>query len=175
MSQTKNKKTSQAKSLWGRIVKKIPRKRHLRGSWLHQKLGDRIFAHELWHITRHGVAAGAATGLFWAMMPLPFQMIPSIITAYFAKFNIPTAMVVVWVTNPFTWPIILYWQYRLGNWILGGRELHTEGINLLDFAMQVPGPLLLGCLITGILLAILGYLTVHLIWRLLPTRSHENI
>jgi len=119
------------------------------------------------------VAGGVAAGLFWAMMPIPFQMVPSTITAYWAKFNLPAAMGVVWVTNPFTWPLILYWQYRLGNWILGGGE-PAERINLLDSAMQVPAPLALGCLITGILLAMIGYLGVYSIWHLFPTQRHAN-
>jgi uncharacterized protein (DUF2062 family) len=166
-------KSKQVAGLWGRIRKNIPRKRHLRGGWLHRKLGDRIFAHELWHITRHGVAAGAATGLFWAMMPIPFQMIPATITAYWARFNIPTAMSVVWVTNPFTWPLILYWQYRLGNWILGGKP-PAERINLLDSVSQVPGPLALGCLITGTLLGTIGYFGVYYLWRVFQIPQHAN-
>lgn len=175
MASTKSTKIRRIRGLWQRIRKRIPRKRHLRGSWLHQKLGDRIFAHELWHSTRHGVAAGAATGLFWAMMPIPFQMIPSTLTAYLAKFNIPTAMSVVWVTNPFTWPVILYWQYRLGNWLLGGAEVPVERTNLLGSALQLPGPLLFGCIITGILLALLGYLGVYIIWYFLPARNQGKI
>ena len=99
-------------------LKKVPRQRHVRGTWLHRLLGDRLFTPELWRPTREGVARGVATGLFWAMMPIPFQMLPSGITAYLFRFNIPAAISVVWITNPVTWPVILYWQYRLGAWLL---------------------------------------------------------
>ena len=93
-------------------LKKVPRQRHVRGTWLHRLLGDRLFSPELWRPTRQGVASGAAAGLFWAMMPIPFQMLPSGITAYLCRFNVPAAISVVWITNPVTWPLILYWQYR---------------------------------------------------------------
>jgi uncharacterized protein (DUF2062 family) len=162
------------RSKWHRVLKNIPRKRHLRGTWIHRKLGDRVFAHELWHLTRHGVAAGVAAGLFWAMMPIPFQMLPATITAFLCKFNIPAAMSSVWVTNPFTWPLILYWQYQLGSWILGW-EKSAESLDLIDPLTNVPGSLLLGCLITGMALASIGYLGASLVWYFIPACSKKAL
>ena len=159
-------------------LKKVPRQRHVRGTWLHRLLGDRLFTPELWRPTREGVARGAATGLFWAMMPIPFQMLPSGITAFFLRFNLPTAISVVWITNPVTWPFILYWQYRLGAWLL--REDVPSGAaaySLLDIAAGVPGPLLLGCAVTGLLAGALVYFSVNALWVAVAERwwrSHEH-
>ena len=159
-------------------LKKVPRQRHVRGTWLHRLLGDRLFTPELWRPTREGVALGAATGLFWAMMPIPFQMLPSGITAFFLRFNLPTAISVVWVTNPVTWPFILYWQYRLGAWLL--REDVPSGAaaySRLDIAAGVPGPLLLGCAVTGLLAGALVYFSVNALWGAVAERwwrSHEH-
>ena len=159
-------------------LKKVPRQRHVRGTWLHRLLGDRLFTPELWRPTREGVARGAATGLFWAMMPIPFQMLPSGITAFFLRFNLPTAISVVWITNPVTWPFILYWQYRLGAWLL--REDVPSGAaaySLLDIAAGVPGPLLLGCAVTGLLAGALVYFSVNALWGAVAERwwrSHEH-
>ncbi len=159
-------------------LKKVPRQRHVRGPWLHRLLGDRLFTPELWRPTREGVARGAATGLFWAMMPIPFQMLPSGITAFFLRFNLPTAISVVWITNPVTWPFILYWQYRLGAWLL--REDVPSGAaaySLLDIAAGVPGPLLLGCAVTGLLAGALVYFSVNALWGAVAERwwrSHEH-
>ena len=160
------------------LLKKVPRQRHVRGTWLHRLLGDRLFTPELWRPTREGVARGAATGLFWAMMPIPFQMLPSGITAFFLRFNLPTAISVVWITNPVTWPFILYWQYRLGAWLL--REDVPSGAaaySLLDIAAGVPGPLLLGCAVTGLLAGALVYFSVNALWGAVAERwwrSHEH-
>jgi uncharacterized protein (DUF2062 family) len=159
-------------------LKKVPRQRHVRGTWLHRLLGDRLFTPELWRPTREGVARGAATGLFWAMMPIPFQMLPSGITAYLFRFNIPAAISVVWITNPVTWPVILYWQYRLGAWLL--REDAPSGPaadSLFDIAAGVPGPLLLGCAVTGLLVGALAYSLINALWGAVAERwwrSHAH-
>lgn len=152
-------------------LKKIPRPRNIRGTWLHRLLGDRLFSPELWRPDRRNVALGAANGLFWAMMPIPFQMLPSGISAYLLRFNVPAAIIVVWITNPLTWPLILYWQYRLGAWLMQQKppENLTED-SLLSMAAGVPGPLLLGCAVSGLLLASGAYLGVHALWGAVAER-----
>jgi uncharacterized protein len=159
-------------------LKKFPRQRHVRGTWLHRMLGDRLFSTDLWRPNRQTVSLGAAAGLFWAMMPIPFQMLPSAITAYLCRFNVPTAISVVWITNPFTWPIILYWQYRLGALLLRqspSDELTQE--SLMEMAAGVPGPLLLGCAVSGLFLAAGAYTVVNSLWGAVAERwwrSHER-
>ena len=152
-------------------LKKVPRQRHVRGTWLHRLLGDRLFSPELWRPSRRQVALGACTGLFWAMMPIPFQMLPSGITAYFCRFNMPAAITVVWITNPFTWPFILYWQYRLGAWLLGHDvpQLASRE-SMIDLAYNVPGPLLLGCALTGATLGLGAYLSTMVLWDMVARR-----
>jgi len=133
-------------------------------------LGDRLFSPELWRPTREGVARGAATGLFWAMMPIPFQMLPSGITAYLFRFNVPAAISVVWITNPVTWPLILYWQFRLGDWLLGRESPPERDASLLDLAAGVPGPLLLGCAVTGLVCGALAYSLINALWGAVARR-----
>jgi uncharacterized protein (DUF2062 family) len=152
-------------------LKKVPRQRHVRGTWLHRLLGDRLFSPELWRPTRQGVARGAATGLFWAMMPIPFQMLPSGITAYLFRFNVPAAISVVWITNPITWPLILYWQYHFGAWLLGQQAPEAAGSDtLLDLAAGVPGPLLLGCAVTGLVAGAGAYSLISALWGAVAER-----
>ncbi len=152
-------------------LKKFPRQRHVRGTWLHRVLGDRLFSPDLWKPNRHSVSLGAANGLFWAMMPIPFQMLPSAISAYLLRFNVPAAITVVWITNPVTWPLILYWQYRLGAWLMQQpAPANLTGESLLEMAAGVPRPLLLGCAVSGLLLASLAYLLVHALWGAVAER-----
>jgi len=161
-----------------RWIKKVPRQRHVRGTWLHRLLGDKLFAPGLWFPSGNRVAAGVATGLFWAMMPIPFQMVPSGLTAYFSRFNVPAAISVVWITNPLTWPLILYWQYRLGAWVLGEKAQPLDSVDaVVSMLSQVPLPLLLGCLICGIIIAPVSYAMVVFAWRVFARRwwhSHQH-
>ncbi|MBE2180010.1 MAG: DUF2062 domain-containing protein [Chthoniobacterales bacterium] len=152
-------------------LKKFPRQRHIRGTWLHRMLGDRLFSPALWRPNRRTVALGAAGGLFWAMMPIPFQMLPSGLTAYLCRYNVPTAITVVWITNPFTWPVILYWQYRLGAWLLGQEAPEAVTMDaMIGLATDVPVALLLGCAITGMVLAAGSYLLVISLWDAVARR-----
>ena len=161
-----------------RWIKKVPRQRHVRGTWLHRLMGDRIFAPGLWRPGGNKVAAGVATGLFWAMMPIPFQMVPAGITAYFLRFNVPAAITLVWVTNPVTWPVILYWQYRLGARLLGQQPPSGAEESLLASLSAFPLPLLLGCLVCGLVVAPVSYLSSAVLWRAVARRwwhGHQDI
>jgi len=151
-------------------IKKVPRQRHLRGSWLHRLVGDRLFAPGLWRPSGNRVAAGVATGLFWAMMPIPFQMVPAGITAFLLRFNVPAAVSSVWVTNPVTWPVILYWQYRLGARLLGQQGPSETEASLLASLTSVPLPLLLGCLVCGVIIAPVSYVVTALLWRFIAQK-----
>lgn len=151
-------------------LKRFPRRRHVHGTWLHRILGDRVFSPELWRPRRATVAAGVATGLFWAMMPIPFQMLPAGVTAFFLRFNVPAAISVVWVTNPVTWPVILYWQYRLGAWLLGQDVPKLASVEMLASLTEVPLPLLLGCVVCGVVLAPLSYGAIHVLWKTVAER-----
>jgi uncharacterized protein (DUF2062 family) len=133
-------------------------------------LGDRLFAPGLWRPSGNKVAAGVATGLFWAMMPIPFQMVPAGATAYFLRFNVPAAITLVWVTNPVTWPVILYWQYRLGAWLLRQKGPSDAQASLLSSMSGVPLPLLLGCLVCGAIIAPVSYIAAAVLWRVVARK-----
>jgi uncharacterized protein (DUF2062 family) len=83
----------------------------------------------------------------------------------------------VWVTNPITWPVILYWQYRLGAWLLGQRGPSNVEDSLLASLSNVPLPLLFGCLVCGIVIAPVSYVATAVLWRALAKRwwhSHAD-
>lgn len=73
------------------------------------------------------------------------------------RVNIPAAITSVWVTNPITWPVILFWQYRLGAFLLDEGGGVGGGV---DKALA----LLLGCGITGVVAGFAGWLGAQLIW-----------
>ena len=78
--------------------KKIRDHKHLRifGKLLHNP--------SLWHMNRHSVAKAFAVGLFFAWVPVPFQMVLGAGGAILFHANLPLSVVLVWLTNPFTMP-----------------------------------------------------------------------
>ena len=103
----------------------------MRGTWLHRKLGDRLFAREMWQPERGRFAFGCAIGVFFAMMPVPFQMVAAALFAFLVRVNIPAAIACTWVSNPLTTPLILFSQYSLGSFLLEGRQAEQPKEDML--------------------------------------------
>ncbi|HKI62776.1 MAG TPA: DUF2062 domain-containing protein [Mariprofundaceae bacterium] len=129
----------------------------------------------LWHMNRHSVAKAFAVGLFFAFVPVPFQMVLAAGGAIYFNSNLPISVALVWLTNPLTMPPIFYVAYLVGAWMLG----HTPGdftFNEISWQWIHQGllnmwqPFLLGCLVLGILSAILGYVISHAMWRFMVLR-----
>lgn len=137
--------------------------RHLR------HLGILLHDENLWHLNRRSVAGGVAAGLFWAMIPIPAQMVAAALSAIGFRINLPISVALVWLTNPITMPPVFYFNYLVGTWLLGAPP------NVDEFRLSVEWiaselnaiwkPLFLGSFVTGALLACLGYATMRLYWR----------
>jgi len=130
---------------------------------------------QLWALNRRSVARATGVGLFLAFVPLPSQMILAAGAAIWLGFNLPVALVMVWITNPLTFPLIYYFAYRLGAWLLDTptRELEFE-MSFSWLANQVGdiwAPLLLGCFILGVVSGTLGNTLVSVVWRVYVLRN----
>ncbi|RMH51564.1 MAG: DUF2062 domain-containing protein [Zetaproteobacteria bacterium] len=123
----------------------------------------------LWHVNRCSVARAFAVGVFCAFIPVPFQMVLAAGGAILFHCNIPIAVALVWLTNPITMPPVFYFCYRVGAWLLGlpASELPFEANLdwLVHSMMQAWQPFLLGCLICGIVFALLSWCAIHIAWR----------
>jgi uncharacterized protein (DUF2062 family) len=141
---------------------------------LSEHRGLRVFGQllhdpNLWHLNRYSASGAVAVGLFIAFMPIPFQMVPAAALAIMLRLNLPLAVVMVWVTNPFTMPPLFYLCYKVGAWILGSVD------HELAFAwswewfrkglVRVWEPFLLGCSVVGSLSALAGYFGTRALWR----------
>ncbi len=71
----------------------------------------------LWMPCRDSVASGLAAGLFFANMPMPFQMVPAALVAGLLRGNVPIAMAACWVTNPLTQIPYMLMQFKVGQWL----------------------------------------------------------
>lgn len=144
--------------------KKIREHKHL------QFFGDHLHNPNLWHLNRQSVSGAFAVGLFCAYIPVPFQMVIAAAMAVLFCVNLPISAALVWITNPITMPALFYFAYLVGSKIMRvpdtveNIDFSVEG--LLSGLGEIWQPFLLGCLISGTILALLGYVAIKLLWRI---------
>ena len=123
----------------------------------------------LWNFNRKSIAKAFAIGLFCAFIPVPFQMLLAAPSAVIFSANLPLSVALVWMTNPLTMPAIFYACYQLGAWLLDSQikqdfVISLESIwQLFDVIWQ---PFLLGCFLLASSSALIGYWSVHALYRL---------
>ena len=118
-------------------------------------------------INRKTVTKGVFVGLFWAFIPMPMQMLAVVATTPFVRFNVPIAISMVWLTNPFTMPIVYFIEYLTGNFILG-----REGIQDIELTMEwftthfsdILVPLYVGTAFYSIVISSLVYFLINWLW-----------
>lgn len=147
------------------------RLRH-RGWW--KSLTKPLLDRKLWIPCRDTVANGVAIGLFFAMMPMPFQMLAAGVMAMRFKVNVPFALASCWVTNPLTQVPIWVAQHQFGSWLRNSLEFPMPAF-LVNVNLNLPGAgsvnaasFLLGVIFSGIILAVLTFPVTHVLSRILP-------
>jgi uncharacterized protein (DUF2062 family) len=135
-----------------------------------QMFGTLLHDPNLWHMNRRSVSGAFAIGLFWAMIPMPLQMVAAAATAIILRVNLPLSVALVWLTNPLTMPPIFYANYLLGGWLLNtpAAEIKFE-VSMQWLAEEMEHiwlPLYFGSFVAGVALALFSYLVIRLLWRL---------
>ncbi|WPC03650.1 DUF2062 domain-containing protein [Pseudomonas benzenivorans] len=147
----------------------MPNPDRIKGNKSLRFLGTLIHDPNLWHLNRHSVSRAMAIGLFWAMIPMPMQMIAAAVVAIPARANLPISLGLVWLTNPITMPPVFYCSYKFGAWMTNTPTLHMPDEVTLGWIGQVLQshwqPLYLGSLVLGLLLATIGYLATNTYWH----------
>jgi uncharacterized protein len=133
-------------------------------SWL----SDVMHKPGIWGFTRTNIARAFAIGIFCGMLPIPFQMVLAAYLAYRLAANLPLAVTLVWISNPFTMPAIYFFQYKLGSLILGAPVGNPSfEISVEWFYQQLAviwQPFLLGAFICALVGSLLGYVVVNRFW-----------
>jgi len=155
------------RSRLGNYLRHIPRPKHLKGTWLHRKLGDGLLDPALWRPDDRGVAAGFALGAFFSMLPIPLQMLPASVLAWLTRSNIPAAIVGCWISNPITAAFFFFLQYQIGRLLLGMGAAPDSDVKLgmMELLKQAPMAVLLGSVIMGMVMAAIGYPSSFYVWR----------
>lgn len=134
-----------------------------------QIFGDLLHNGNLWHLNRKSVAKAFAVGLFFAFVPVPFQMVLSAGVAIIVHANLPLSIALVWLTNPITMPAIFYFCYLVGTWILGApaQEFAFEASwQWFVNSVSTIGPsFLVGCGVLATLFSAIGFFGIHALWR----------
>ncbi|MCB1724157.1 MAG: DUF2062 domain-containing protein [Gammaproteobacteria bacterium] len=132
-------------------------------------LGTLLHDENLWHLNRRSVSGGVAVGLFWAMIPIPAQMVAAAFSAVLFRVNLPISVALVWLTNPLTMPPVFYLNYVVGTWLLGKPpavgEFHLTLEWITNQIEVIWKPLFLGSIVLGLVLAVVGYGLMRLYWR----------
>lgn len=123
----------------------------------------------LFHLNKRSVSGAFAAGLFWAMIPIPLQMVAATFTAILVRINLPISVGLVWLTNPLTIPPVFYFNYRVGVWILGAPPDIGQFKMTLEWITSEIGviwlPLFVGSFVVGSVLGLLGYIGIRGYWR----------
>jgi len=124
-------------------------------------------------INRRSVTRGVAVGLFWGFIPMPMQMLAVVATTPFIKFNVPIAISMVWLSNPFTMPPMYYIEYLTGNLILGQEGIHNIQLTMEWFKTNLGDifiPLYVGTAFYSVVVTGIIYLVLNRLW----VRSVKN-
>lgn len=164
----------------------LPDSRSIREHRLFEWLGPALHHPRVWHISREGIALGAAIGIFFGLLVPVAQSPLAAMTAIVLRANLPMAVIGTLVTNPFTFAPLYYLAYRLGAWLMGAdpSALINEGSFVsgaqglsgwLDVwsarLLQFGRPLFVGLLLMACVSAVFVYFAIHGLWRLFAVRA----
>ena len=131
--------------------------------------------HEYLSVNRTMVTKAFLIGLFIAFIPMPMQMLLVVIMMRFFKFNLPLAVALCWITNPFTMPFIYYLEYVTGSFILDidtvAVEITVEWFNN-NFA-NIFIPLYVGALLLASVISISVYFLINYLWIYFVNKSKK--
>jgi len=168
------------------LSKRLPTSDRLRESRLLKPFARYLDHHSLWQFNRRAVAGGLAVGLFFGIL-IPFlQIFLAAIVAILFRVNLPVAAFSTLVTNPFTFPPIYYFAYRLGNYLTGSSSVPSEEMieanieqmmathqgavqgwlpGLIDWIQSAGSSLGLGLFVMAVSASLGSYFVVNALWK----------
>ncbi len=154
-----------------------PEKLHamLHGKWYMRPFDFLWHDPALWHIGRRGTCRALALGAFVCCLPIPGHTIFAVLGALYWRINMPVAVAAVWINNPLTIGPIWYGGYQIGRLLLKPLHLNPHSNEVVNHSMhaselmrawQMVEETFLGCVVEGVIFAIIAYVLFDLAWRL---------
>lgn len=167
-------------------------RRKLRGSFLHNKLGDRILERELWVPSRESLARAWLIGMPVTTIPfLPLQSVIACAIGFYFRANLPICFALQYLSNPATALFQLSACYFTGRLLFGDSpsvviehvETAVNKILAADSLRNALGAmswtdfvaLYAGGLVLGLALGLAGYALTHLAWRNTPRLARGKV
>lgn len=88
----------------------------------------------VWRPTQHTLSGGMAVGMFVTLQLLPIQTPAAVLLSAIFRVNIPIAIALCWLSNPFTFVFIGGLEYAIGKWFLA---LYTS-VPTTPFPSELP-------------------------------------
>tara|TARA_B110000008_G_C16593269_1_gene413290 strand:+ start:71 stop:595 length:525 start_codon:yes stop_codon:yes gene_type:complete len=130
--------------------------------------GPAVLQPNLWHINKKSVSRAFAIGAFCAFLPIPgIQMLVAAFLAITFAGNLPIAVILTWISNPFTYAPIIYFAIKIGEFFINTNntyEIKNEEINLLTDLMKYWEPLFIGSFILSIIGSLVSYMAIRIYW-----------
>ena len=155
-----------------------PTREELQRSKLLRPLGKRIWASELWRLTRRSVPAAVAVGLFVGIvLMIPgLQIVGAALMAVPFRANIPIAAGMTFVSNPATTPFFIIAAIEVGNRLgfhadlASFQALSAARAPLHDWlawlVSDAAPAMISGLVMIGLGFAFAGYVLSLVVWRL---------
>lgn len=116
---------------------------------------------------RKMISRGVFLGVFIAFIPMPMQMGAVLLFMPIFRFNVPVALAMCWLSNPFTMPPMYYMEYLTGSFFLG-TEIEPVEMTLEWFSSNIDNifvPLYVGTAFYSILGSSVAYWVVNHFWK----------
>jgi hypothetical protein len=172
------KKFTRQSARW--VQDKMPTREGLAGNrWL-APIAHRFLSPELWRFTRRSVPRGVALGLFSGFIIPLGQIFLAAFLAMPARANVPLAVLVTFITNPFTIPFWLWFANKVGRFVLHidpaagaaiGAEINSGRWQNFGWFLETAGLTAFGFIVMSIVSAAVGYLLAAGFWRYWVSRK----
>lgn len=146
--------------------------------WL-KPIAHHVLDPKLWRMHHEAVARGAGIGIFWAFAAPVAQILLAAAHSVWWRGNIPVAVGITLITNPFTVGFWLWLAYKAGSLVLDappplpiGQIYGGSGV--LSYLTSIGPPAILGMGMFAIGGGLGAYALVKLVWWLQFWMKHKN-
>jgi uncharacterized protein len=138
-------------------------------------LGRLLQDPNLLHLNRRSVSVAVAIGLCVSFLPILGQMAIAASLAVLLRANLVISVILVWISNPLTMPVIFFWNYRVAM-LFSDASQQVIVVNhdlewWLNNIFRLWEDVMLGGVILGVVAGFLGFLLTRLAWRLSVMRN----